>query len=102
MHYLIICRDKPGMEETRAATRPSHLEYLGSGNYPVNRVLGNPLSDENAQRMIGTFFIVEAKSRADVDAFTGGDPYSAAGIFESVEVIPLHANFDPAKINLKK
>ena len=48
------------------------------------RVAGPLLDDEGT--MIGSLFIMEAESRNEVQAFADNDPYTAAGVFESVEI----------------
>lgn len=81
--YAITCRDKPGMVETRVATRPVHLDYLNAPGSPV-RAAG-ALRDETDQP-IGSIIVIEAASAAEARAFAEGDPFFKAGIFATVEV----------------
>ena len=82
--FVIICKDKPGALETRLATRPVHLDYLnGSG---LVRAAGPLLSD--AGDPVGSLLIIEADDKAAVQALADNDPYTAAGVFESVEIHP--------------
>ncbi len=42
--YAIVCKDKPGLLETRLATRPTHLDYLKDA---TNLKLAGPLLDDD-------------------------------------------------------
>lgn len=82
--FAITCRDKPGALETRLATRPVHLDYLkGSAGLKLAGALlgedGNP---------VGSLLIVEADDLAAAQAQADNDPFTTAGVFESVEVLP--------------
>ena len=80
--FAIICRDHPGMLDTRAATRAAHLDFLAAGD--TVRMAG-PLIEDGA--MCGSLLVVEAADRAAAEAWAAGDPYKAAGLFRQVEVI---------------
>ena len=82
--YAIICKDKPGALETRLATRPTHLDYL---NTSKNLKLAGALLDD-AGSPIGSIIVVEAEDKAAAQAQADNDPFTAAGVFESVEVHP--------------
>ena len=86
MHYVILCFDKPNALELRMATREAHLAYVKATNLVTFHVGGPFLSDDRT--MIGSMLIVEAESRAKLDAFVAGDPYGKAGLFRSVEIRP--------------
>lgn len=80
--YAIVCKDKPGALETRLATRPTHLDYL---NDSKNLKLAGALLDD-AGNAIGSIIVVEAQDKAAAQAQADNDPFTAAGVFESVEV----------------
>ncbi len=80
--FVVYCKDKPGALETRVATRPTHLDYLnGSGAVKA----AGPLLDD-AGSPIGSLLILETEDKATAQALVDNDPYTAAGLFESVEV----------------
>jgi uncharacterized protein len=81
MHYAIICRDKPGHLQVRLDTRAAHLAYIEETG--IVRMAGPFL--EGGQ-MCGSLVIVEAESLEAAEAWAAGDPYKAAGLFESVTV----------------
>jgi uncharacterized protein YciI len=80
--YAITCKDKPGALETRLATRPAHLDYLN--NSPNLKLAGALLDDDG--NPIGSIIVVEAEDKAAAQAQADNDPFTAAGVFESVEV----------------
>lgn len=82
--FILICRDKPDALHVRMATREAHLAWVGENMAQVVRA--GPLLDD-AGGMAGSLFILEADSRAEVEAFTAADPYAKAGLFESVEIL---------------
>ena len=86
MLFVVYCKDKPNAAELRQKTRQDHLDFIAETGAMV-RVAG-PLLSEDGITMIGSLFIVEAASRAEVDSWTALDPYGRAGLFESVEVHP--------------
>jgi uncharacterized protein YciI len=49
--------------------------------------LGGPFLDAEGQ-MCGSMLIVEAADLAAAKAFSAADPYTTAGLFESVEIRP--------------
>ena len=80
--YAIICKDKPGALETRLATRPKHLAYLAESR--ILKLAGALLDDDG--NPVGSILIVEAEDKAAAQAQADNDPFTAAGVFESVEV----------------
>ena len=83
--FILICRDKPGGLDLRMATREAHLSWVAGEMAQVVRA-GPLLTDDGA--MAGSVFFLEAESRSDAKAFNAADPYTKAGLFESVEILP--------------
>ncbi len=89
MYFVIFGTDKPGAESVRAANRPAHREYLrGPGKHPVKVRVGGPTLREDGVTMNGTMLVVEADNLEAVRAFAADDPYSRAGLFETLEIRP--------------
>lgn len=84
MHFVLIARDKPGALETRLANRAAHLDYVAQTG--VVRQAG-PLLDGDEQ-MIGSLLILEVEDMETARQWAAGDPYSKAGLFQDVELIP--------------
>lgn len=80
--FAVICRDNPGHLQTRLDTRDAHLTFLKA--QPALRMAG-PLIEEGEMR--GSLLVVELDDLAAAQAWAAGDPYKAAGLFASAEVI---------------
>ena len=80
--FAVICRDKPGHLQTRIDTRDAHLGFLNE--HGVVRLAG-PLIDTGEMR--GSLLVIEADDLAAAQAWAAQDPYKAAGLFASVEII---------------
>ena len=87
MQFVMICEDKADSEELRLATREAHLGYFGEKVGTTVKLAGPMLSEDGA-RMIGSVFIIEAESRAEVEALNADDPYTRAGLFAKVTIHP--------------
>ncbi len=89
MYFVVFATDKSGTQDIRAANRPTHREYLRNpGRHPITVRVAGPTLAEDGVAMNGTLLIVEAASIDAVRAFVADDPYSRAGLFQSVEVRP--------------
>jgi uncharacterized protein YciI len=84
--YAFYCKDRPGAADVRAANRAAHLEF--AAGYRDSILVGGPLLSDDGTAMVGSLLIVELPDRAAADAFTAADPYTRAGLFESVEIRP--------------
>lgn len=80
--FAVICRDKPGALQTRLDTRDAHLGFLRE---TASLRMAGPLIE--AGEMRGSLIVLEADSLDAATSWAAGDPYKAAGLFDSVEVI---------------
>ncbi|HJN23461.1 MAG: YciI family protein [Rhodospirillales bacterium] len=78
--------DKPNQADVRKDHREAHMAYLHSFN--ENIVMAGPLLADNESYSVGSLFVLDFPDRTHVEAFTGGDPFNKAGIFESVVIRP--------------
>ncbi|MBI1208727.1 MAG: hypothetical protein GC191_15755 [Azospirillum sp.] len=86
MLFMVYCTDKPGHGEVRLANRAAHLAYLKSLGDRI--LLAGPLLSDDGTGMVGSLLVVECADRAAAEAFRDGDPYGAAGLFQSVAIHP--------------
>lgn len=86
MHFVLHCIDKPGAGELRAAIRPAHLEYLKVNDAKIQ--MAGPILSADGSAMVASLLILNVPSKADADAFVAGDPYTKAGLFQSVSIAP--------------
>ncbi|RDC74776.1 YciI family protein [Rhodovulum sp. 12E13] len=82
MKVVLICRDKPGAHDIRAANRDAHLAYAAETGAVW---MGGPFLDE-AGNMTGSLIILEIESLEAAKAWSAADPYVRAGLFESVTI----------------
>ncbi len=81
--YLVFCRDQPDSEHPRTQALADHLKHLEAVMDRVSLAAG--LNDEDG-RPSGSIMIVEADSPLDAEQFVKGDPFFAAGVWESLQV----------------
>lgn len=86
--YVLVCKDKKNALDLRLATREAHLAY--AGGFSGKMKLGGPLLDEKGD-MAGSLIVMEADDIAEARAFNAEDPYTKAGLWESVEILPFRA-----------
>jgi uncharacterized protein YciI len=84
MHWIIYCNDKPDSLALREAHITRHRAYLETT--PINVVMSGPLLDDAGDRMNGSFFLVEAESRAEVESFNRQDPFFNLGLWSEVNI----------------
>ncbi len=84
MLVALIARDKTGSLDTRMANRAAHLDYITQTG--IVRQAG-PLLDKEEQ-MIGSLLILEVEDMEAAMTWAAGDPYSKAGLFKDVELLP--------------
>lgn len=86
MYFVIIGIDRPGSEELRLRTRPSHREHLHAARAGLKLRLAGPLTSPDGASMIGSLIIVEATDLAIVEAFSRADPYRQVDLFAEVSI----------------
>jgi len=92
MHYVIHCLDHDGAVEKRLTNYEDHKAYLGSA--PVKTVISGPLLADDEQTMIGSCFVIEADSLAEVEAFNNNDPFNKVGLWKSISIRPFSKRVD--------
>jgi uncharacterized protein YciI len=92
MHYVVHCLDHDGAVETRLANYDAHKAYLAAAT--VKTVISGPLLADDEQTMIGSCFVIEADSLAEVEDFNRNDPFAKVGLWKSVSVRPFLKRVD--------
>mgnify|MGYP005811268943 CR=1 FL=1 len=92
MHYVIHCLDHDGAVHKRLTHYDAHKAYLGSA--PVKTVISGPLLADDEQTMIGSCFVLEADSLAEVEEFNRQDPFAKAGLWKTVSIRPFAKRVD--------
>ena len=84
MPYVIQTKDKPDHGHLRAELRDAHLAYL---NANLDKLLAaGAVIDDDGTGGHGGILIVDTDERAEAEAFAADDPFTKAGLFESVTV----------------
>lgn len=87
MIFVLMCRDRSGALQVRLDTRPRHVAYIEKLNAEgILRFAGPFLDDEG--KPYGSLVAIEVADRAAAEKVAAADPYSEAGLFESVEIHP--------------
>lgn len=93
MLFAFVCRDKPGHLNVRMETRPAHLEHLNKLNAEGTLKMAGPFLDADGKPN-GSLVVVKAESAEAAKAIADADPYTKAGLFESVEIKPFNWVFN--------
>src|ERR1700685_1087737 len=87
MLFIIHAVDRTEALPTRQENTPTHKTFLSDpSRFGVKIVMSGPLVADDNKTMIGSFFLVEAPSRTEVEVFHQADPLFAAGIWKTVTI----------------
>lgn len=92
MHYVIHCLDHPESVEKRLDHYEEHKAYLAKAS--IKTVISGPLLAEDEQTMVGSCFVVESNSLAEVEAFNRADPFAKAGLWATVSIRAFNKRVD--------
>jgi uncharacterized protein len=80
MLWAIYCVDRANTASSRVQHMRLQRDYL-IGRRAILVLAGATLSDD-ASVATGSLFIINARDRAEAEAFSANDPFTRAGIFE--------------------
>lgn len=80
--FAVICRDKPGALQVRLDTRDVHLAHIRDSGIVA---MAGPLMEDG--QMCGSLVVLDTDDLDAAQAWAAADPYKAAGLFASVDVI---------------
>ncbi len=84
MPYAIQTKDKPDHGQLRAELRDEHLAFLNANLHKL--LAAGAVIDDDGTGGHGGILIVDTDERAEAEAFAADDPFTKAGLFESVTV----------------
>ncbi|KAA1179384.1 YciI family protein [Rhizobium tropici] len=93
MLFAFVCKDKPGHLNVRMETRPAHLEHLNKLNVEGTLKMAGPFMDAEGKPN-GSLVVVDAENIEVAKTIADADPYTKAGLFESVEIKPFNWVFN--------
>lgn len=84
-YFCVHALDHEGRLDDRKRLRDSHRARLRQHDHPVVVRVGGPLLGD-AGEMMGSLLIIEADTRADVEAYLADDPYVREGLYRQVTI----------------
>lgn len=92
MNFAVHCLDHDEALLLRLEHYEAHKSYIASGG--VRTVISGPLLASDGETMIGSLFIFEAASLAEVVEFNANDPFARAGVWAEVRVHAFNLRVD--------
>src|ERR1700681_4995035 len=87
MLFVVHAIDKKDILPTRAKFYRVHRVHLDEAEqHDVDVVTVGTLVADDGETPVGSIFVIDAKDRAAVDAFTRSDPYHVNGVWERVDI----------------
>jgi uncharacterized protein YciI len=87
LFFVIHATDRKDALPTRAKYYRAHRAHLDEADRQgVSVLMAGPLVADDGETPVGSLFVLEAKDRAAVDAFTRSDPYQVNRVWENVDV----------------
>jgi uncharacterized protein YciI len=89
MLFSIHCMDRAGALQARLDNYAAHRAHLNGTSTTI--VLAGPVAAEDAETPVGSMFVIDAKDRAEAEAFNREDPFYKLGIWDrdSIRIHPL-------------
>ena len=81
--YIITCFDKKNSIKKRLANREFHLKHLKS--LKNNLILAGPILNKT-NKPKGSVLILKFQNKFELNNFLKNDPYSNAGLFQTVNI----------------
>mgnify|MGYP001377955962 FL=1 len=87
MLYTIHCLDRDSMLQIRLDHYDAHRSYLNGA--AIDIVLAGPITADDNETPIGSFFVVSAEHRKEVEDFNQSDPFYRLNVWAR-ETIRIH------------
>jgi len=85
--FILFGYDDPEKSHLRYENYEAHKQHIASAtDHGIRILVGGPLLKEDGDRMIGSFLLVEAESKATLEAFVGRDPFKRLGLWKEVHI----------------
>lgn len=96
MLFAVIFKDHPDRATLRQALLPSHIKWLDTNKDLV--LVGGSLREQLDQNPIGGLWLVEAKSKAEVQLLIASDPFLREGLRKSCDIFHWSKAFQDRKV----
>ena len=87
MLYTIHCLDRENVLQTRLNQYEAHRSYLNGG--AIDIMLAGPITADDNETPIGSFFVVTARCREEAEDFNQNDPFYRLNVWAR-ETIRIH------------
>jgi len=84
MLWILLAEDRSDRGHLRIENRDAHLAWLADSADHVVRA--GPFLTDDGSAMTGSMLVLDFPDRASVEEWAAGDPYLAAGLFQSVTI----------------
>ncbi|MDE0595903.1 MAG: YciI family protein [Akkermansiaceae bacterium] len=84
MPFAIITTDKPGCEQVRVEHQTAHKKYLDDNKHRL--LAAGAMLRDDAVTAHGGILLVDTDNREEAEEFVRNDPFSKAGLFESLMI----------------
>jgi len=89
--FAVHALDKPDALPRRLENYSAHRSFIETEHsFGVSVIISGPLQSDDGDTMIGSLFIIESPSRAEVEAFCQADPFSTQGVWGEVTITRFH------------
>jgi len=92
MFYIIQGFDGADGAAIRQTHIDAHKTHIAQAR--VRTLISGPLLAPDEQTTIGSFFLVEAETRSQVEKFHAEDPFRKAGLWDRVTIHAFHKRID--------
>ena len=82
--FLVLSLAAPGTGAQHDALLAEHRDYLAE--HAERFIVRGPLLSDDGTEWQGNAMLVEMRDRANVDAFVADEPFSRAGLFDSIQI----------------
>lgn len=87
MLFVVHATDKNDILPTRAKFYRAHRIHLDEAEtHQVDVVTAGTLVADDGETPVGSIFVIDAKDRAAVEAFTCSDPYHLNGVWGTLQI----------------
>lgn len=78
--------DRADAGDLRQRVRPEHKAYLAA---VADRIaFAGPLTQDDGQTMLGSLLVIDFDDRAAAELWMAEEPFTKAGLYQSVSVLP--------------
>jgi uncharacterized protein YciI len=92
MLFAVHCLDRPNSIDDRRVNFGAHMAHLKAARLKI--VISGPLLGDDNETTVGSFFLLDAPSRAEAEAFNRDDPFRRAGVWMEVRIHPFRKRID--------